>query len=121
MKAAAKSLISLTEAAASRMKGIYAKSKDPTQLLKLSVTSKGCLGSGYNFALVKESERTPFDEIMEERGVKFLVDSKSFLYLVGTTIDYSEDDIEAKFVYSNPNVKVAFECLIGNLQLRCQL
>jgi len=69
------------------------------------VTSRGCLGSGYNFNLVKENERSPLDEIIEERGVKFLVDSKSFMYLIGTTIDYSEDSIEAKFIYNNPNVK----------------
>ena len=56
--------------------------------------------------MVKERDRSPLDEIMEERGVKFLIESKSFMYLMGTTIDYVEGDIESKFVYDNPNATV---------------
>ena len=75
-------------------------------MLKLGLETKGCLGTGYKLTFVKASEKEPLDEIVEDRGVKFVVDSKSFMYLVGTTVDYVENEIDAKFVYNNPNVKV---------------
>lgn len=56
---------------------------------------------------MKEKERDPLDEMIEDKGVKFLVDGKSFMYLVGTTVDFVENEIDAKFVYNNPNVKVS--------------
>ena len=75
-------------------------------MLKLSLERKGCLGTGYKMNFIKQEEKDKLDEIIEDKGVKFVVDGKSFMYLVGTTIDFVENEIDAKFVYNNPNVKV---------------
>ncbi len=74
-------------------------------MLKLGLERKGCLGTGYKMTFIKLSEKDPLDEIIEDKGVKFVIDSKSFMYLIGTTVDYVENEIDAKFVYNNPNVK----------------
>ena len=74
--------------------------------MKLGLEAKGCLGSGYKMQFIKPDDKKPLDEVIEQKGVKLIVDGKSFMYLVGTTIDYTDDNVEAKFVYTNPNVKV---------------
>ncbi len=77
-------------------------------MLKFGLERKGCLGMGYKTSFIHEKERDPLDEIVEDKGVKFVIDSKSFMYLVGTTIDFVDGEIDSKFVYNNPNVKVWF-------------
>ena len=59
---------------------------------------------------IKAAEKDPLDEIVEDKGMKFVVDGKSFMYLVGTSIDFVDNGIDAKFVYNNPNVKVTSAC-----------
>ena len=75
--------------------------------MKLALEKKGCLGTGYKLSFVNLKGKSETDEVVEDKGVKFLVDGKSLLYLIGTTIDYVDDEIDAKFVYINPNVKVS--------------
>ncbi len=77
------------------------------------------MGTGYKLGFVKLSEKDPLDEVVEDKGVKFVVDGKSFMYLIGTHVDYVESEIDAKFVYDNPNVKVSsFFIVPGKVPLR---
>ena len=125
-----KALLKLTEAAATRIRSIYATRVDstvylynkPQILLKLGLENKGCLGTGYKLSFIKYKDRAPTDELIEHSGIKFMVDGKSFMYLVGTTIDYVEDELDSKFVYLNPNVNVSLGVSsIGNMQMWCKL
>ena len=75
-------------------------------IIQLSAEREGCMGLYYKLGFVKESNIQKGDEIIETKGLKILLDGSSFLYLMGTTIDYTDDDFNAKFVFLNPNASV---------------
>ena len=100
-------LLRLTEAAATRLQNLYA-SAHAGQLLRVSVTTRGCSGHSYDMTFVNQSEVG--DEIVKDRGVTFLVDRKAVLFLIGSQMDYQESDLESGFVFRNPNEKGRCGC-----------
>lgn len=76
--------------------------------VKLSTPRRGCSGLAYSVDYV--TEETAFDEKIETPGGTFYIDSASVLYLVGSTMDWKEDDFTAGFVFDNPNAKGACGC-----------
>ena len=103
------SLITVTESAASQIKRLLdAEGKSATHALRMKVVGGGCSGLQYQLAFdsnVKES-----DAQVEASGVRVLVDEKSALYLVGTTLDYVDSLMEAGFKIQNPNAKSSCGC-----------
>ena len=103
--------ITLTELAATRIKGIIQGEKLPSEQTRLRVGVKGGGCSGFSYMLdLTEEPRGESDEEMESHGVKILVDNKSFLYLDGTEIDFKEDVIQSGFVFKNPNATSTCGC-----------
>ncbi len=100
--------LTLTPAAEARIAALMAKAPDGTIGVKLSTPRRGCSGLAYSVDYV--SEAAAFDERIETPGGLFFVDGASVLYLIGSTMDWQEDDFTAGFVFNNPNAKGACGC-----------
>jgi iron-sulfur cluster assembly protein len=100
--------IQLTPAAEARIAKLMARAPEGAIGVKLSTPRRGCSGLAYSVDYV--SEEVPFDEKIITPGGTFYVDGGSVLYLVGSTMDWVEDDFAAGFVFENPNAKGACGC-----------
>lgn len=100
--------LTLTERAEARIAQLMANAPEGTIGVKLSTPRRGCSGLAYSVDYV--SEAAPFDERIETPGGLFFVDGASVLYLIGSTMDWQEDDFTAGFVFENPNAKGACGC-----------
>ena len=100
--------LTLTPAAEARIAALMAKAPDGTIGVKLSTPRRGCSGLAYSVDYVAEEQA--FDERIETPGGVFYVDGASVLYLVGSVMDWREDDFTAGFVFENPNAKGACGC-----------
>ena len=96
-----KQVITLSDRAAERVKEIMAQAKEPVIGLRVGVASGGCAGMSYVMEYAKSTN--PNDEIIEDKGVKVLIDPKAIMYLLGTKMDYKEDKFASSFVFNNPN------------------
>ena len=100
--------IILTQAAEARIAELMAKAPEGAIGVKLSTPRRGCSGLAYSVDYVTEADG--FDEKIETPGGAFYVDGGSLLYLIGSTMDWVEDDFAAGFVFANPNAKGACGC-----------
>jgi iron-sulfur cluster assembly protein len=98
----------LTPGAEARIADLMAKAPAGAIGVKLSTPRRGCSGLAYSVDYVTEA--LPFDERIETPGGTFFIDGGSVLYLVGSTMDWQEDDFTAGFVFENPNAKGACGC-----------
>ncbi|MCU0888658.1 MAG: iron-sulfur cluster assembly accessory protein [Rubritepida sp.] len=100
-------LMSLSEAAAERLRRLYEKGEQG-KLLRIGVKTKGCSGMAYDLSFVEA--QGPGDERVTDKGVTILVDRKASLYLIGTMMDYEVKPMSAGFVFVNPNEKGRCGC-----------
>jgi iron-sulfur cluster assembly protein len=100
-------LMSLTEAAADRLRSLYAGGQEG-MLLRIGVKTKGCSGLSYDMSWV--AAPGPGDEVVSDRGLTVLVDRKASLFLIGTVMDYEVKALEAGFTFTNPNEKGRCGC-----------
>lgn len=100
--------IILTPAAEARVAHLMSQAPDDAIGVKLSTPRRGCSGLAYSVDYVTEEAK--FDEKIETSGGTFYVDSASVLYLIGSTMDWEEDDFVAGFTFNNPNAKGACGC-----------
>lgn len=100
--------LTLTPAAEARIADLMAKAPEGAIGVKLSTPRRGCSGLAYSVDYVTEA--AAFDERIETAGGTFFVDGASVLYLIGSTMDWQEDDFTAGFVFENPNAKGACGC-----------
>ena len=98
----------LTDAAATRIKDIMAKAGRPLAGVRVGVKNGGCAGMAYTMDYATEVD--PRDEVVEDKGVKLLIDPKAVLFLLGTEMDYRIDKLSAQFVFNNPNQTAACGC-----------
>ncbi|KAL7285969.1 hypothetical protein PYCCODRAFT_1432138 [Trametes coccinea BRFM310] len=103
---ATKAAISLTPRAVERLRNLL---KGPTpQMIRIGVKNKGCAGLSYHLEYVEKPGK--FDEVVEQDGVKVLIDSKALFSIIGSEMDWQEDALSAKFTFNNPNIKDACGC-----------
>ncbi len=100
-------LMSLTDTAAERLRGLYAKGQQG-MTLRISVGTKGCSGLSYEMDWV--AAPGPGDEMVADKGVTVLVDRKATLFLIGTTMDYEVQALSSGFTFINPNEKGRCGC-----------
>ncbi len=100
--------LTLTAAAEARIAALMARAPEGAIGVKLSTPRRGCSGLAYSVDYVTDEK--PFDEKIETPGGTFYVDGASILYLIGSTMDWVEDDFTAGFVFQNPNAKGACGC-----------
>jgi iron-sulfur cluster assembly protein len=100
--------IILTPAAEARVAALMAQAPEGTIGVKLSTPRRGCSGLAYSVDFV--SEFKPFDERIDTPAGPFFIDAPSVLYLIGSVMDWQEDDFAAGFVFQNPNAKGQCGC-----------
>ena len=100
-------LMQLTEAAAERLRSLYAGG-EAGKLLRISVSTKGCSGMSYEMNWVAQAG--PQDEVVKSHGLTVLVDRKATLFLIGTTMDFKIDKLTSGFTFENPNEKGRCGC-----------
>lgn len=98
----------LTPSAEDRIAALMAKAPESAIGVKLSTPKRGCSGLAYSVDYVTEAK--PFDERIDTPGGTLFVDGGSILYLIGSTMNWVEDDFTAGFVFNNPNAKGACGC-----------
>jgi iron-sulfur cluster assembly protein len=101
-------VVTLTEAAAERVREIMGKAEKPYAGLRVGVKNGGCAGQEY--VLEYAVDANPLDEVVEDKGVTILVEPKAVLFLIGSEIDYEVSKLSAKFVFHNPNETDACGC-----------
>jgi iron-sulfur cluster assembly protein len=101
-------VMTLTDAAASRIRAIIDNSDNPAQALRVGVKNGGCAGMEYTMEWA--GDQKPFDEVVEDKGVKILIDPKAVLFLLGTQMDYQVSTLKSGFVFNNPNQTSACGC-----------
>ncbi len=100
--------LTLTDAAERRIAELMARAPADAIGVKLSTPRRGCSGLAYSVDYVTDEK--PFDEKIETPGGVFYVDGASVLYLIGSRMDWREDDFTAGFVFENPNAKGSCGC-----------
>jgi iron-sulfur cluster assembly protein len=100
--------LNLTEGAERRIAELMSRAPEGAIGVKLSTPRRGCSGLAYSVDYVTEAK--PFDERIDTPGGTLFVDGASVLYLVGSTMDWREDDFTAGFVFNNPNAKGSCGC-----------
>jgi len=100
--------MTLTEAAAERVRQIMAKADKPVVGLRIGVKNGGCAGMEYTMEWATEAK--PFEEVVEDKGVKVLIDPKAMLFLLGTEMDYQSAALKSGFTFNNPNQTSACGC-----------
>ena len=98
----------LTEAAAERIKAVMAKAEHSIAAVRVGVKNGGCAGMAYTMEYAEKIN--PLDEVIEDKGVRILIDPKAVLFLLGTEMDYKVDKLAAQFVFNNPNQTAACGC-----------
>jgi len=100
--------MTLTDAAAERVRHILEQSGSDVIGLRVGVKNSGCAGMAYIVDLARSVG--DLDEIVEEKGVKIIIDGQSLLFLLGTELDFKSDKMSSQFVFNNPNQISACGC-----------
>jgi iron-sulfur cluster assembly protein len=98
----------LTDAAATRIKDILSRADQPIAGVRVGVKNGGCAGMSYTMEYAGKA--APLDEVVEDKGVKLLIDPKAVLFLLGTEMDFKVDKLSSGFVFNNPNQTSACGC-----------
>ena len=101
-------VMTLSEAAAERIRSLIAGAGRPIAGLRVGVRNGGCAGMSYTMDYAETVE--PLDEVVEDKGVKILIDPKAVLFLLGTEMDWKSDKLQSGFVFNNPNQVGACGC-----------
>ena len=94
-------VIRLSQNAANRIKDIMSKAEHETIGVRVGVQSGGCAGMSYIMEYAKDIK--PNEEVIEDKGVKVLIDPKAIMYLLGTEMDYKKENFSSQFDFKNPN------------------
>ena len=95
------SIIKLSDNAAKRIKEIMSSAQKDSIGVRIGVKAGGCAGMSYIMEYAKNSN--PNDEVIEDKGVKVLIDPKAIMYLLGTEMDYKKEKFSSQFIFKNPN------------------
>ena len=101
-------VMKLTDAAAQRITELTRRADSEIVALRVGIKNGGCAGQSYTVEYAHEIR--PTDEVVEDKGVKILVDPKAVLFLLGTEMDYKVDKMSAQFIFNNPNQTGACGC-----------
>jgi iron-sulfur cluster assembly protein len=100
--------MTISDAAAARVKELMANRDTPAVGLRIGVRNGGCSGLAYTMEFA--TDQNPMDEVIETMGVKVMIDSKALMFLLGSEMDYSEDKLRSGFTFHNPNEKGRCGC-----------
>jgi iron-sulfur cluster assembly protein len=98
----------LTDAAAARIKDILGRADGAIMGVRVGVKNGGCAGMSYTMEYAERAN--PTDEVVDDKGVRLLIDPKAVLFLLGTEMDFRIDKLSSGFVFNNPNQTSACGC-----------
>lgn len=98
----------LTDAAAARIREIMEKSDGRFIGVRVGVKNGGCAGMSYTMDYAES--QNPLDEVVEDKGVRILIDPKAVMFLIGTEMDYAREKLASRFIFRNPNQTDACGC-----------
>jgi iron-sulfur cluster assembly protein len=101
-------LMSLTDAAAARIRFIMENAEKPIAAIRVGVKNGGCAGMAYTIDYAESL--APHEDVVEDKGVKVVIDPKALMFLIGTEMDYKTDKFTSQFVFNNPNETSACGC-----------
>jgi iron-sulfur cluster assembly protein len=101
-------VMSLTDAAADRARNLIANAGKPIAGLRVGVKNGGCAGMAYTVEFAEAID--PLDEVVEDKGVTILIDSKALMFLLGTVLDFETTKLASTFTFKNPNQISACGC-----------
>ena len=101
-------VMTLTDAAAARVRELTEAADRPIAGLRVGVRNGGCAGMSYTMELAEKA--SPLDEVVEDKGVRLLIDPKAVLFLLGAEMDFKVDRLSASFAFRNPNETSACGC-----------
>ena len=101
-------VMTLTDAAAARVRQLTESAGKPVAGVRVGVRNGGCAGMSYTMELAETA--SPQDEVVEDKGVRLLIDPKAVLFLLGAQMDFKVDRLSATFAFSNPNETSACGC-----------
>ena len=101
-------VVTLTDVAAARMSEIMSEAEENYIGVKIGVKNGGCAGMEYTMEYATEAG--PLDEVVEENGIKVLIDPKAILFLIGSEVDFVTEKLSQRFVFNNPNQTDACGC-----------
>lgn len=107
-----KSALLITKQAATRIKELMQEKDDSQEIygVKIDVRRRGCNGYSYVMDYVKEDQIGKLDEVVEDKGVRVVIDKKALMFVVGTEMDFVDNEIKSEFVFNNPNAKGTCGC-----------
>jgi iron-sulfur cluster assembly accessory protein len=100
--------ITLTEAAAERVRALVARAEKPVLGLRVGIKKQGC--SGLSYVVEYATDRRKFEDVVEDKGVTVFIDPAATMFLIGSQMDYVEDTFNTGFVFKNPNEKGRCGC-----------
>lgn len=103
-----KQVLTLTDAAADRVKALVNQADTDVLGLRVGIASRGCSGLAYVVEYAKEEKQ--FEEVVEDKGVRVYVDPAAVMFIIGSEMDYQEDTLQSGFVFNNPNETARCGC-----------
>lgn len=101
-------LFTVSDAAITRINEMLAKRGKPSAGIRVGIRTRGCSGLSYTIEYADEVNK--FDDVVEKDGVKILIDPKAVMFLIGTEMDYVEEQLKSGFTFRNPNEKGRCGC-----------
>ena len=101
-------VMTLTDAAAERIRALMAKADDPEAALRVGIKKGGCAGMEYTVDWVDQPDT--FDEVIEDKGVRLLIDARAVMFLLGAEMDFKVEKLKSGFTFNNPNQTSACGC-----------
>ena len=101
-------VLTLTDAAASRVKQIIERADGPIAGVRVGVKNGGCAGMSYTMEYADAAK--PGEDVVEDKGVRVFIDPKAVLFLLGTEMDFQTSKLSSQFVFNNPNQTSACGC-----------
>lgn len=101
-------ILQITDTAVERVKALLEARGKPSLGIRIGIRTKGC--NGLSYTLEYADEKNALDEIVEDKGIKILIDPKALLFLLGTEMDFVQDQLQSGFIFKNPNEKGRCGC-----------
>lgn len=100
--------VSITDRAAAQIQALLAQRAKPSVGIKVGIRTRGCSGLSYTVEYADEIGK--FDEVVEDKGVRVLIDPKAVMFLIGTEMDFAQEKFKSGFTFTNPNEKGRCGC-----------